>query len=112
MQTTLNASVASTSIESLIDLAETGYGIACVPDFSVASKVRDGALVAVLDEYVDQTGTLRAVWPTTQYLSPCTRAFIDFMASNLFPCKRYEVFLAPSMRTRERGAEETPATAK
>jgi DNA-binding transcriptional LysR family regulator len=76
--------VAST-FEPLIALAEAGVGIACVPDFMVRQQLDQKTLVSVLGDYVESTEALRAVWPSSRYLSPRLRAFIDFMAAHLVP---------------------------
>lgn len=75
--------VAST-LEPLIHLAENGFGITCLPNFAVKQQIAEGKLVAILDEYLAETGIFRVLWPTNRYLSPKIRVFVDFMASNLF----------------------------
>ncbi len=77
------ATVAST-LEPLIYLAERSFGITCLPSFAVTSEVADGKLVSLLDDYMADTGTFRVLWPTNRYLSPKARAFVDYMAANLF----------------------------
>jgi DNA-binding transcriptional LysR family regulator len=74
--------VAST-IEPLITMAEDGLGVACVPDFAVRKQLQDGLLVPVLPGFTEHTGRFRALWPSSRYLSPKVRAFVDFMASHL-----------------------------
>ncbi|WP_236016274.1 LysR family transcriptional regulator [Brucella endophytica] len=75
--------VAST-LEPLIFLAERSFGITCLPPFAVASEIADGKLVPLLDDYLADTGTFCVLWPTNRYLSPKVRAFVDYMAANLF----------------------------
>jgi DNA-binding transcriptional LysR family regulator len=77
------AAVAST-IEPLITMAQSGLGITCVPDFAVRRQLTDGALIQVLPEFTEHTGRFRALWPSSRYLSPKVRAFIDFMGAHLF----------------------------
>ncbi|HEY0293086.1 MAG TPA: LysR family transcriptional regulator [Hansschlegelia sp.] len=81
----LPITAASSTVEPLISLAEFGVGIACVPDFAVRRQIAEGALVAILGDDIDHVGVLRAVWPTSRYLSPKVRVFVDFLAENLFP---------------------------
>ena len=76
------AAVAST-IEPLITMAESGLGIACVPDFAVRGQLADGALFQVLSRFTEHTGRFRALWPSSRYLSPKVRAFVDFMGTHL-----------------------------
>jgi DNA-binding transcriptional LysR family regulator len=75
--------VAST-LEPLIYLAERSFGITCLPAFAVASEVAQGKLVPLLENHLGDSETFRVLWPTNRYLSPKVRAFVDYMASNLF----------------------------
>lgn len=77
------ATVAST-LEPLIYLAARSFGITCLPSFAVASEISEGKLVSLMDDYVADTGTFCVLWPTNRYLSPKVRAFVDYMAANLF----------------------------
>jgi DNA-binding transcriptional LysR family regulator len=75
--------IAST-IEPLIHLAENGFGVTCLPPFAVKAQVVNGSLRSLLEDYLSATGTFRILWPTSRYLSPKIRVFVDFMAVNLF----------------------------
>lgn len=75
--------VAST-LDPLIFLAERAFGITCLPPFAVSAELAEGRLVSLLEDYLRETGTFRVLWPTNRYLSPKVRAFVDFMAANLF----------------------------
>ena len=75
--------VAST-LEPLIYLAERSFGITCLPPFAVASELAEGKLVSLLEEYMAETGTFRVLWPTNRYFSLKVRAFVDYMAGELF----------------------------
>jgi len=68
----------------LLDVATAGLGIACLPDFMVRQAVATGELLRVLDKYIDHQGTFRLLWPSSKYLSPKIRVFIDFMVATLF----------------------------
>jgi DNA-binding transcriptional LysR family regulator len=81
----LPSAVVASTLEPLIHLAELGRGITCVPDFSVRRQIAQGSLVSVLEEFIDHTGWFRAVWPSSRYLSPKVRVFVDFLAEHLFP---------------------------
>jgi DNA-binding transcriptional LysR family regulator len=72
------------TLEPLINLAQNGLGITCVPDFAVREQLASGALVSVLESFLDHTGWFRAVWPSSRYLSPKVRIFVDFMSAHLF----------------------------
>ncbi|MVV51772.1 LysR family transcriptional regulator [Pseudomonas sp. PB120] len=73
----------SSTVEPLIALAEAGMGIVCIPDLACRRQLADGTLVEVLAEYVEHSGTFRAVWPASPYRSPKLRVFVDFMATHL-----------------------------
>jgi DNA-binding transcriptional LysR family regulator len=77
------------NIEVLLHMALRGLGIACLSDFAVQSALARGDLVSILDEWSDPDGAIafRVLWPNRQVL-PKLRAFIDFMADNLFPARR------------------------
>ena len=76
--------VAST-LDALVHLAESGVGIACVPNFCARRQIGNGSLVSVLKEYVDRVEVVRAMWPSSQYQSPKLRVFIYFLAENVLP---------------------------
>ncbi|WP_084004782.1 LysR substrate-binding domain-containing protein [Terasakiispira papahanaumokuakeensis] len=50
----------------------------------VHRDIKRGRLVSVLDEYIEHQGTFRLLWPSSKYLSPKLRVFIDFMVETLF----------------------------
>lgn len=76
------------TVEPLIHLAEEGMGIACLPKFSIRKQLESGSLTIILEECVSQDSHVHLLWPTSQYISPKLRVFIDFMAANLFS-RRY-----------------------
>jgi DNA-binding transcriptional LysR family regulator len=75
----------ASTLDALVQLAESGVGVACVPSFCAKRQIADGSLVSILKEYVDRTEVVRAIWPASQYQSPKLRAFIDFVAANVLP---------------------------
>ena len=81
--------VAST-VEPIIFMAEQGMGIAYLPDFAIARQLREGLLVTVLDACSDRSGPLRIVWPSSRYLAPKLRVFVDFLSANLVPVVKGE----------------------
>ena len=80
----LPVSAAASTLEPLISLAEAGLGLVCVPDFAIRRQLADGALVTVLGEHIEHKGVFRAVWPSSRYVAPKLRVFIDFLAAHLF----------------------------
>lgn len=75
--------IAST-LEPLIYLAERSFGITCLPPFAVTNELAQGKLVSLLDGHLTGTGAFRVLWPTSRYLAPKIRVFVDFMATKLF----------------------------
>jgi len=71
------------TIDPLVYLAERGLGIAFLPPFAVSSQIKQGALVPLLEEHIDETGELAALWPTNRQLSPRMRAFVTFLADHI-----------------------------
>ncbi len=76
--------VAST-IEPLIELAEHGIGIACLPEFAVTRQLAAGYLEPVLDDFMVSNRQMRALWPSSRHPLPKVRLFVDHMAKHLFP---------------------------
>lgn len=84
MKIDLPVTTVASTLEPLIYLAERSFGITCLPSFAVASEIAQGKLVPILDDYLADTGNFCVLWPTNRYLSPKVRAFVDYMAANLF----------------------------
>jgi DNA-binding transcriptional LysR family regulator len=82
---TLPITATANTIEPLITLAESGNGLACIPDIAVRQQIADGRLIVVLGEFTKHAGTFRAVWPSNRLIAPKVRVFVDFLAENLFP---------------------------
>jgi DNA-binding transcriptional LysR family regulator len=76
------ASVAST-LEPQICLAESGFGLVCVPAFAVQRQLRCGTLVSVLEPNLRAVGAFHILWPASRHPSPKVAAFVSFMADNL-----------------------------
>lgn len=88
LRVTLPTTTVASTLEPLIHLAENGFGITCLPHFAVAQKIKEGKLVSILDGFMAEAGIFRVLWPTSRYLSPKIRVFVDFMADNLFTMER------------------------
>ncbi|KAA0075900.1 LysR family transcriptional regulator [Tardiphaga sp. P9-11] len=76
--------IVANTMEPLIDMAERGLGLMYTPVFTVRRQLASGMLVSVLDEYLRATGTLQIIWPSNRHPAPKVKAFVDFMAKNLF----------------------------
>ena len=73
------------TIEPLICMAERGLGIALLPEFAIRRQLEQKRLRTVLDDQIGHTGLFHVLWPSSRYMPPKLRAFVDFMAENLFP---------------------------
>lgn len=62
------------------DAAIAGVGIALVPDFQVRASVANGDLRRVLPAWSRVPVPVHAVYPSTRYLTPKVRAFVDCAA--------------------------------
>jgi DNA-binding transcriptional LysR family regulator len=80
----LQVTAVANATEALIVFAESGMGIACVPDFTVHRQLADGSLRRILCGCLEHQGSLRAIWPSSRFPSPRLRAFIDFLARHGF----------------------------
>src|SRR4029077_16770794 len=80
----------ASAVEPIIFMAEQGMGIAYLPDFAIARQLREGLLVTVLDACSDRSGPLGFVWPSSRYLAPKLRVFVDFLSANLVPVVKGE----------------------
>lgn len=64
------------------DAAIHGLGLSLKSLAHVWDDLRDGRLVAVMEDYtIARTGAIWAVYPPTQYVPPKVTAFIDFLIS-------------------------------
>ncbi len=77
------AGLVCNNIEALILAASQGMGLAYLPDFVVHEQLRSGLLQTVLDEYVQTGGMFSVLWPSSRYLSPKLRVFVDFICAHI-----------------------------
>jgi DNA-binding transcriptional LysR family regulator len=68
---------------ALREAAIAGLGLASVPSLAVASALRSGLLVPVLEEHTDRRLTVAAVYPSGKQRSPKVSAFVDFLSREL-----------------------------
>ncbi|MBP2562549.1 DNA-binding transcriptional LysR family regulator [Neorhizobium galegae] len=79
----LPVSLATTSLEPLIYLAEAGHGIASLPYFTVADRIKNGALQEVLPSAAKSSRALRLLWPRSKYPLPKVSAFVKFITESV-----------------------------
>jgi LysR family transcriptional regulator, regulator for bpeEF and oprC len=65
------------------DATIAGHGVALLPRFLAAPFVRDGQLVEVLRGWSGPPLPLHAVFPSSRYLAPKVRSFIDLARSQM-----------------------------
>jgi DNA-binding transcriptional LysR family regulator len=70
----------SNSAEMLRAAALDGIGIAVLPSWAVAEKLRTGALKRVLEAWEPPASTIYAVYPDNRLMSMKVRAFVDHLA--------------------------------
>lgn len=83
--TILPETLTANTFEALIALSELGHGLACVPEFAIRRQIWQGTLKAVLNSHVQSSESFCALWPTSEYLSPRLRVFLDFLIKEYFP---------------------------
>lgn len=79
----LPVALAATSLEPLIRLAEAGHGIAWLPYFAVADRIRSGKLSEVLPNSEKRSRAFRLLWPRSKAPLPKLSAFVKFMTESV-----------------------------
>jgi len=74
---------AANEMQAVVAAAIAGYGIAQLPYQVAEASVRDGRLRRVLGDYTTPVGGLYAVYPSSRYVSPLVKAFIELAAERL-----------------------------
>lgn len=70
------------SIEALLHLASAGKGIACLPGFATRRMIDSQALETIMTDEPRAPRSLVMLWPSSKFLSPKLRAFIDLFATS------------------------------
>ncbi len=78
------------SADAVYDAARAGLGIARLSTYLVSEDIRQGRLVRVLPEYVQQDSDILAVYASRRNLAPKVRVFVDFLAERLSPVPPWE----------------------
>jgi DNA-binding transcriptional LysR family regulator len=73
------ARIVANNGDFLRDMTAAGHGIYMTPTFIAWEALRDGKLVALLEDCPQPEIAAWAVYPRTRYLSMRARAFIDFL---------------------------------
>ena len=80
---TLHECLRNNSLSHCRGLAIEGAGISLLPRFIVGEDLQKGRLDVVLPEWYSDRGDFAIVYPNQKYVSPKTRAFVDFLAEEL-----------------------------
>ncbi|WP_164008619.1 LysR family transcriptional regulator [Pyxidicoccus trucidator] len=70
-------------LETIADAATQGSGLAWLPCWLVAERVRGGQLIPVLKEEPSHGNEIFAVWPQNKHLPSKVRAAIDVLAARI-----------------------------
>lgn len=76
--------------EMMCRLATAGLGLALLPTFLACDALRDGSLVAVLEEEVDADIAIHAVYPHRRRLSTKVRLFVDYLVDTIGPVPEWD----------------------
>ena len=76
--------VVCNTVDTLLYLAESGQGIACLPDFAVKRALEQRRLQQILREHCHHSGSFKVLWPSSKHLTPKLRVFIDTLSAQLF----------------------------
>ncbi len=80
----VEGAMASDSIDICINLAMTGFGIACVPRYQICQQVSDGSLKMLFDGDYYQSGHLYCVYRSRKNLPKRVRVFMDELVDFFF----------------------------
>ncbi len=80
----VSGNLEASTVETLLDAALAGIGIARVSYLLTRQPLADGRLVALLVDYaVPDSSSLHVVYPSTRHLSRAVRAFIDAFVEHI-----------------------------
>jgi len=79
----LPARLICSNIEAVSYALLQGEGIAFLPTFIIADALRDGRLVTLLDDFMQETVTVTMLWPFSRHASPKLRALIDHVVEHM-----------------------------
>lgn len=80
----------TTSSDALLHAALAGVGIAKLSTHLVSDAFKDGRLVRVLPDYIEDASNILAIYPNKRNLSPNVRAFVDYLADYFGPVPPWE----------------------
>jgi DNA-binding transcriptional LysR family regulator len=78
----VKGAVAVDDADAMEQAVRQHLGIAILPDWSAAARLRSGEFKRLLPDYAISSLPLQAVYPETQWLSPRARHFLDLLVKN------------------------------
>jgi DNA-binding transcriptional LysR family regulator len=78
-----NGRFAGNQLETLLDAARSGCGLAVLPLFLIAHDLDRGTLLRLLPDTPPTAGIATLLWPASRNLPVSTRAFIDLLATRV-----------------------------
>jgi DNA-binding transcriptional LysR family regulator len=94
-QVTLTPRMLVTDMDILYEVAVAGLGVALVPAFRGLADLRAHRLERVLAEWNAPATPVHVVYPSTRYVSPKVKAFIEHLQEHMTP-PRWELGPRPS----------------
>ena len=79
----LPVALTASSLDPLICLAVAGHGIAALPTFMIADRLKAGTLREVLPGARRRRRALRVIWPRSSFPVPKVSVFVKFMTESL-----------------------------
>lgn len=86
----INGNFEINSTDGLYHAALSGLGIARLSTYLVNNAVREGKLVHVLPDHIEDDSSILAIFSNKKNLSPNVRAFVDFLARKFGPTPPWE----------------------
>lgn len=79
----VNGPVVANDGEIIHQMALAGLGIALLPDFFVDDDIKNGNLISLFADDIDETIGMYLLFPSHRQLSSAARVFMDFLAEQL-----------------------------
>lgn len=80
-------SMVCNNIDTRLYFSLEGQGISYLPSFVITDYLQNGQLVSLVENYNSSKIAFYLLWPSTRYLAPRARAFIDFFSQNMVNSK-------------------------
>ena len=78
MEISVRPKLTTNNAQVLVDALTTGRGVGTAQVLLVSDELKEGRLIRVLPEYEVEPTELFLVYPSSKFLRPAVRAFVDF----------------------------------